>query len=514
MSALIKVFAFVFCLSFLARSCGNEKDEKLLIGERLSGVKFLESVPGSDDLFFAVNTNNYNLYLSGSLQVYSKGDLKKPLLTKEIPSFATSIRTYVAENAQSYLVLTFEPETSKVDPEIIIWPYSLTDQDGEEVFAFGDEKYSYTLKSSPKETLPENEDPKSLLPIATLIKRVQREKNGPFTHRLAISCNRGQLLVMDLFDGDPSKWKAPVHVRSFGKYAKREALIATQDDLLLAFPAFSDEAKKEFLTEGHDKKMKKEEGFNGPKSELTRKESLRRNLSPYQLVVFDLREELNFVSYRDDVNQYLKETAWLSFDMDGEVKGKDDEGVEELYYRTNFLRAMPASDAADNKTFYVSQRSSLLNVSVKNQIHKLTVKADLRDKIGKAGITKEEGKEDEVVEIDLDETLIFDKKPAFLVKDDDSRTTSKDPRVYSLFDFRVTTAESDSKPVRFAAISYNYKKKFYLLLEGEGTEVSRKYEERSTSKSYWALAYWEKDKTYVTVKNAYKAEAELVSGKF
>ena len=492
MSGLARIFAFALGFLFLSPiHCGNKKDRKTPVGEKLAGVKILSRVPGSNDLFFILVTNNYNLHYTGSIQVRSRKDISKVVVVEEVPSFGTTLQTFKAEDGKDYLALTFEPETSKVAPDFLVRSFTVTTgSDGKETFAFGSKKFEYKLERSSSD-YSSNKKRKTLIPISSLVHKTTEGL------RLAISCNAGELLVMDLSDVDPNKWKAPVHVRSYGKYVKREAMFATKEDILVLMPAFSDVSIKDQFSTGHDKKMKIASGSFAPESEMSQKNALQERTSVYQAGLFDLREKLNFKPYKD---VHKKEGFWVSFDMDGESSSST-----EAYYRTNFLRAHAvSSDPRTNDTFYVSQRSSLLNVSVKNQIIEVKALANLRAAID-AGAADFDGMA----------FFEFNKKPVFELKDEESSSFSKDPKIYSLYDFVVTKpASGPSNPARFGAISYNYKKKRYFLLKGSKNVVSTLIQERKTSKAPWGLVYWSDTNKYITVIDSYKKAAKLQSGTF
>lgn len=470
---------FIIALGFfLPFSCGNPKDQKLSIGDRISGGKILAKIPQSEDYFFLFNANNYNLYNSGSLHIYSRNDLKKPVSSTEIPSFVSTVLTV----REKYIMVTFEAKNKETPASLEVWEYKL---DSKGVPSIVGKKFSSSFKRSKDMKLTEEEAKVDLVPLSSA-KDTKEE-------RFILTCKGGELFVMDLTEEDPTKWKAPVHVRSYGKTAFREALVVV-DNMLLLFPSFSDSTLGSF---GYDKKEETKDGV--PLTQVAKANTLKERTSAYQLVTYDLEQSLQFKKFED---VYYDESFWLSFDLEGRKAGK-----KEKFFRTNFFRVRLAPEAEEN-TFYISQRSSVLNEKVRYQILKL--KVDELSALRKATKANEGKPEKERAKFDLMSKLHFSEKPLFEVDDDEKKSFAEDPREYKLYDFEAFP-QGELEP-NFAAVSYNYRSKHYFLLAGKGAKVKRVHEARQTSKSDWELLVWGKD--YVTIQNSYKEEAKLISGTF
>lgn len=475
MLANYRVYSLLLILVVFYSSCGNKKDQKDPIGDSLSGVKAMIKVPESPSKFFLLNVNNYNLYKTGSVQVYdasSKKTLEKALTSIEVPSFGASI--LVVKN--KYVFVAFESEDIKTSSKLIAYEYNRDDKDQ---VTFTGKEFSFVLKRSSLFKPEIDKVLKSIVPINTLIA----------DNLLAISCRGGELLIMDLSEEDPKNWKDPVHVRSYGDLVPRRAMIATEDNFLLLFSEVSF---------ARDKKEKiNKQGI--PLSQVDRLNSLKEKTSAYQLVVYDLKEDLK---YRDLKEVYFDENFWLSFNLKGQ---KADSTKDERFFRTNFWLV---KESPKKGIFYISQKSFVKDERTRNHILELKIKefAGLREnKI--ANQLKEEEKDKS--KYDLLGRLNFSEKLAFMVEDEDS-STKKDAKEYSIYDFELIEEEGDDKVSDFCVISYNYSSKYYFMLTGRGNKVNRPYEKRKTKEAYWELLLW--GRKFVTIRNSYKQEAKLILG--
>ncbi len=497
---MLKLIRFFFCslVIYLPLSCGNPKDAKLPIGDNLAGPRFLAKVPtaspnfpkknGVDnrELFFLVNTNNANKYQTGSIQVYDREDLLKPLITKEIPNFASTLD--VVHN--KYVVVTFQREGDDGASQMQVLEYTF---DATTNTPRIDLKKTFELTRSKDERAIGDEQKMPLQAISSIL----------HSNSLLFSCRRGELLALDVTDLDADKWKAPVHVRSYGGNVARQAMVV-KDDFLLLFPAAS-ELRTQVSIGSYE--YDKEEAFAGaesspvfkegvPESKSQSGESLKESTSYYQLAVYDLKEDPQFKNL-DQV--YVGETFWLHFPLEGSVPAAD-----KKYLRTNFLRAKPAG-ATNPDDFYLTHRNAKVQGADEHEILKLTVEdlSDFRTHLGGESTKKA----DEQAKFNFLGKLKVEQKPVFKVKDEEKALLGNPPKQYMFYDFEILSGP------KFLVLSYKNTANYYALLQGDGASVSTHYEANSITKSSWGLLVFPSN-NYVTIQNGYKNEATIRTDKF
>lgn len=502
---MLSLFRFFFCslVVSLPLSCGNPKDAKLPIGENLAGPRFLVKVPQTSpnfpkdgdthkNLFFLANTNNSNKYKTGSIQVYDTKNVSKPLLTKEIPNFVTSLDVI----HDKYVVLTFQLEGEEGASKMEIWEYSFDAT----TFVTMKRKQTFELTRSKEERIFRNEKKMPLQVISSILAKDINSSSKKSL--LVLSCRHGELVTLDVTDLEADKWKAPVHVRNYGENVARQAMVV-KDDFLLLFPASSElrtqvpvgsyEYDKEEVFMGVENGPPYKEGV--PESKSKSAESLKETTSYYQLAVYDLEQEAQFKSL-DQV--YVGETFWLHFPLEGAVPAAD-----KKYLRTNFLRAKPARPDSGNKDFYVTHRHAKQQGLDEHEILKLTVE-DLTAFRGH--LTTESAKKvDEQVKFNFLANLKVQEKPVFKMKDEEKALIGGNPpKQYMFYDFEVLLGP------KFFVLSYKNTANYYALLEGEGSNITTKNEANSITQSDWCLLVFPSE--YVTIQNSYKNEVTIRKG--
>ncbi len=502
---MLKLIRFFFCslLIFLPLFCGNPKDAKLPIGENLAGPRFLVEVPKESphfpadsgvkkDLFFLANTNNSNKYKTGSLQVYNRKDVSKPLLTREIPNFATSLDVI----HDKYVIVTFQLEGESGISQMQVLEYRFNASTNKLTI---DLKKTFELSRSKDERVLHNENKKPLQVITSILANDINSSNKK--NLLVLSCRNGEVVTLDVTDPDPDKWKAPVHIRSYGENVARQAMVV-KDDFLLLFPASPElrtqvpvgsyEYDKEEVFVGAENAPSYKEGV--PESKSQSKESLKESTSFYQLAVYDLQGDQQFENL-DKV--FVAETFWIHFPLDGSVPAGD-----KKYLRTNFLRAKP--DSASDKNFYISRRSAKLQGVDEHEILKLTVEdlAPFRAHVK----TESPKKVDEQVKFNFLGNLKVEQKPVFKMKDEEKALIGgTPPKQYMFYDFEVLAGP------KFFVLSYKNTSNYYALLHGDGSSVKAYHEANSITKSDWGLLIFSSN-NYVTIQNGYKNEATIRTG--